>query len=203
MGKEPHTSQEDSDNEPANMEDLDEVIIKAACHDECVPLAEAVRQLQAACEAQRLVLKGLRDELAEAQAAHTSLTLSLKADERILPLFDQPPDPGRADGPPPYPVQPEDVADVPDWWDVPLQEVFQDEGGGGFLRKVVQQAIELLDLFGVLTAGQFYDRQIGYPGCWHRGIGRVRGKGISDKTAKAMDEEFDVFVARHEKEGRK
>lgn len=98
---------------------------------------------------------------------------------------------------------PDEDEDEPDWLDVPLCEVFQDEGGGGFLREVASRAIELLDLLGVRTAGQFHERRANYPGTWHRGVGRVRGKGIGAKTAKAMDEDFDAWLAQHENaEGR-
>lgn len=175
----------------------DDVLAKADCHDACVPLAEEIRRLESLCEVKRLELKDLRDELAEAQEAHTSLTLSLKADQRILPLFDQrpaddaPPDdpaePGRVDG--------EEPADEPDWWDTPLEQIFDCK------TPDVDRAVALLRGCDVRTAQHFFERRVNYPGTWHRGIGKVGGKGIGSKTAKAMDTEFDAWVARHEKEG--
>lgn len=189
----------------------DDVLAKADCHDACVPLAEEIRRLESLCEVKRLELKDLREELAEAQAAHMAKTLSLKADQRILPLFDQrpaydvepdePPEPGQADGEPvvlrsgfrPDPVQ--EPADEPDWWDTPLEQIFDCK------TPDVDRAVALLRGCDVRTAQHFFERRVNYPGTWHRGIGKVGGKGIGSKTAKAMDTEFDAWVARHEKEG--
>lgn len=177
----------------------DDVLAKADCHDACVPLAEEIRRLESLCEVKRLELKDLREELAEAQAAHMAKTLSLKADQRILPLFDQrpaddaPPDdpaePGRVDGEPVFPEQGGETTETPaesDWLERPLVAVLSSRIYARLLAESPEKLLTVGDLLRYI-----HDKEP-----WHAGI-----PGIGPKARQKIDEEIEDFIVQHEKGG--